>query len=80
MFDKLSRVMESPAGDAISTASKVAGAASGTVGVSSYVMAVPWSEITLVVSCLGAIFFALERAVHCIVYLKKVKNGNSNAD
>lgn len=80
MFDKLSRVMESPAGDAISTASKVAGAASGTVGVSSYVMAVPWSEITLVVSCLGGIFFAVERAVHCVIYLKKVKNGDSNTD
>jgi len=80
MFDKLSRVMESPAGDTISTASKVAGAASGTVGVSSYVMAVPWSEITLVVSCIGAIFFAVERAVHCVMYLKKVKNGNSNTD
>ena len=80
MFDKLSSVMESPAGGAISTASKVAGAASGTVGVSSYVMAVPWSEVTLVVSCLGAIFFAVERAVHCVMYLKKVKNGNSNTD
>ena len=80
MFDKLFKVVESPAGAAISTASKVAGAASGTVGVSSYVMAVPWSEITLVVSCLGAIFFALERAVHCVIYLKKVKNGDSNTD
>ena len=80
MFDKLSSLMESPAGDAISTASKVAGAASGTVGVSSYVMAVPWPEITLVVSCLGAVFFVLERAVHCVMYLKKVKNGNSNTD
>ena len=80
MFDKLFMVMESPAGDAISTASKVAGAVSGTVGVSSYVMAVPWSEITLVVSCLGAIFFAVERAVHCVIYLKKVKNGDSNTD
>lgn len=80
MFDKLSSVMESPAGGAISTASKVAGAASLTVGVSSYVMAVPWSEITLVVSCIGAIFFAVERAVHCVMYLKKVKNGNSNTD
>lgn len=80
MFDKLFKVMESPAGDAISTASKVAGAASGAVGLSSYVMAVPWSEITLVVSCLGAIFFAVERAVHCVIYLKKVKNGDSNTD
>ena len=80
MFDKLFKMMESPARNAISTASKVAGAASGTVGVSSYVMAVPWSEITLVVSCLGAIFFALERAVHCVIYLKKVKNGDSNTD
>ena len=80
MFDKLFKVMESPAGDAISTASKLAGAASGTVVVSSYVMAVPWSEITLVVSCLGAIFFAVERAVHCVIYLNKVKNGDSNTD
>lgn len=80
MFDKLFKVMESPAGDAISTASKVAGAASGTVGVSLYAMAVPWSEITLVVSCLGAIFFAVERAVHCVIHLKKVKNGDSNTD
>ena len=80
MFDKLFRVMESPAGDAISTASKVAGAASGTIGVSGYVMAIPWSEITLIVSCVGAVFFAIERAVHCVIYLKKVKNGDSNAD
>lgn len=80
MFDKLFKVMESPVGDAISTASKVAGAASGTIGVSSYVMAIPWSEITLIVSCIGAVFFAIERAVHCVIYLKKVKNGDSNAD
>ena len=80
MFDKLFKVMESPAGDATSTASKVAGAASGTIGVSSYVMAIPWSEITLIVSCVGAVFFAIERAVHCVIYLKKVKNGDSNAD
>lgn len=79
MFDKLFKVMESPAGDAISTVSKVAGAASGTVGVSGYVMAIPWSEITLIVSCIGAVFFAIERAVHCVIYLKKVKNGDSNA-
>ena len=60
----------------IQTASKVVGGLSFTTAATSswWAMSVPWSDIAIIVSAVGGVFFMCERACSLYLKIREVRN------
>ena len=69
-MDKISAALDSPIGRLVDNTSPKIGAVAGMIGGTAWYMAIPWDNVTLIASAIGGVFFAIERGLRLIVYLR----------
>lgn len=69
-MDKISAALDSPIGRMIDNASPKIGAASTFVGGTAWYLLIPWSDIILITSAVGGVFFMIERGLRLAVYVR----------
>lgn len=69
-MDKISAALGSPIGRMVDNASPKIGAAAGMVAGTSWYMVIPWDNVALIASAIGGAFFAVERGLRLIVYVR----------
>ena len=69
-MDKISAALDSPIGRLVDNTSPKIGAVAGMIGGTAWYMAIPWDNVTLIASAIGGTFFAIERGLRLIVYLR----------
>ena len=69
-MDRISAALDSPIGRLVDNASPKIGAVTTMVAGTSWYMAVPWDNVVLITSAIGGVFFAVERCLRLVVYIR----------